>query len=251
MKFLIPLIAHLLGDFIFQSSNMANDKKIILKSFITHCLIYSGFITLSLIWLGPVKNTIFVILIIIISHTVIDYLRIKIQKKHEEYKMLDFTIFVFDQILHIFIIIGSVHFLKSTNNFGKVILDYMLMHISGKQLYNTLLITILYLICLSPTAVFIKKIFILFSFQREEESEIRDDLVKSGYLIGVFERIIILILGFNGQLAAIGFVLAAKSLARFNQLNDKNFAEKYLMGTLMSVIVALACVIIGNSIMIK
>jgi hypothetical protein len=58
-------------------------------------------------------------------------------------------------------------------------------------------------------------------------------------------------LGLNGQLGAIGFVLAAKSLARFNQLNDKSFAEKYLVGTLLSVVIALFCITIGNSILIK
>ncbi|HZK72111.1 MAG TPA: DUF3307 domain-containing protein, partial [Clostridia bacterium] len=72
--------------------------------------------------------------------------------------------------------------------------------------------------------------------------------IKSGYLIGVLERVIILTLGLNGQIGAIGFVLAAKSLARFNQLNDKSFAEKYLVGTLLSVAIALFCIVIGNSV---
>ena len=40
--------------------------------------------------------------------------------------------------------------------------------------------------------------------------------------------------------AAIGFVVAAKTLARFKQLDDRRFAEYYLLGTLASVSVALA-----------
>ena len=43
----------------------------------------------------------------------------------------------------------------------------------------------------------------------------------------MLEREIILILGLMGQFGAIGFVLTAKSLARFRQLEDKEFAEKY------------------------
>ena len=70
-------------------------------------------------------------------------------------------------------------------------------------------------------------------------------------LIGVLERIIILTLWLNGQLGAIGFVLAAKSLARFNQLSDRNFAEKYLVGTLLSVVIALFCITLGNALLIK
>ena len=47
-----------------------------------------------------------------------------------------------------------------------------------------------------------------------------------------------------GQYGAIGFVLTAKSLARFNQLNDQSFAEKYLVGTLLSSFLAIVCIAI-------
>ena len=43
----------------------------------------------------------------------------------------------------------------------------------------------------------------------------------------------------TGSTAAIGFVVAAKTLARFRQLDDRDFAEYYLLGTLASVAVAL------------
>ena len=38
--------------------------------------------------------------------------------------------------------------------------------------------------------------------------------------------------------AAIGFVIAAKTIARFRLLDDRDFAEYYLLGTLASVGVA-------------
>ena len=38
-----------------------------------------------------------------------------------------------------------------------------------------------------------------------------------------------------GGLFAIGLVIAAKTLARFKQLDDRDFAEYYLLGTLASV----------------
>lgn len=87
---------------------------------------------------------------------------------------------------------------------------------------------LMYIICLSPTAVFIKKVFVFFSIQDDTYIYRKEELISSGYLIGILERIIILTLGLNAQLGAIGFVLAAKSLARFKQLEDKSFAEKYL-----------------------
>ena len=56
--------------------------------------------------------------------------------------------------------------------------------------------------------------------------------MKAGSMIGQLERILIVILLLQNQYEAIGFVLVAKSIARFKQLDDKEFAEKCLVGTL-------------------
>lgn len=63
---------------------------------------------------------------------------------------------------------------------------------------------------------------------------------RSGELIGKLERVIVAALVLAGAASAIGFVLTAKSVARFKQMEDRNFAERYLVGTLLSVCVALA-----------
>ena len=60
-----------------------------------------------------------------------------------------------------------------------------------------------------------------------------------GATIGVLERLLIVTFVLIGAEAAIGFVIAAKTLARFKQLDDRGFAEYYLLGTLASVSVAL------------
>ena len=41
-----------------------------------------------------------------------------------------------------------------------------------------------------------------------------------------------------GEWSALGFVLAAKSVARFKELEDREFAEAYLVGTLTSFLIA-------------
>lgn len=56
----------------------------------------------------------------------------------------------------------------------------------------------------------------------------------AGKVIGAFERAIIVPMVFVGAYEAIGLVLAAKSIARFDQLKDRKFAEYYLIGTLAS-----------------
>jgi hypothetical protein len=51
----------------------------------------------------------------------------------------------------------------------------------------------------------------------------------------------------TGTDIAIGFVVAAKTLARFRLLDDRDFAEYYLLGTLASVSVAIVTALIGRA----
>jgi hypothetical protein len=60
-----------------------------------------------------------------------------------------------------------------------------------------------------------------------------------GATIGVLERLLIVTFVLTGSTAAVGFVVGAKTLARFRQLDDRDFAEYYLLGTLASVAIAL------------
>lgn len=60
-----------------------------------------------------------------------------------------------------------------------------------------------------------------------------------GRVIGILERWLVLTLLLVGQWGVIGFVLAAKSIARFDQLKEQTFAEYYLIGTLLSVLFAI------------
>jgi hypothetical protein len=215
-----------------------------------------------MICFGPSKNLICAVLTIILSHILIDFTKnvilSKLSIQRENSKTLKFVIFLADQAIHILIIIFSFHLLKGFNRFGKTLFNSVSVYIPYRQLYSAIIIVFLYMLCLSPAAAFIKEVFVLLSFEEAGgdnhceygndyfKCDLKHDLINSGYLIGILERIIILTLGLNGQIGAIGFVLTAKSLARFNQLSDKNFAEKYLIGTLLSSSIAILCVTIVN-----
>jgi hypothetical protein len=70
---------------------------------------------------------------------------------------------------------------------------------------------------------------------------------RIGATIGVLERLLIVTFVLTGSTAAIGFVVAAKTLARFKQLDDRDFAEYYLLGTLASVAVALGSALVAQA----
>jgi hypothetical protein len=60
----------------------------------------------------------------------------------------------------------------------------------------------------------------------------------AGRLIGMLERTLMLFLVLYGQWAAAVLLLTAKSIARFEELKERRFAEYYLVGTLTSLLVA-------------
>lgn len=70
---------------------------------------------------------------------------------------------------------------------------------------------------------------------------------RVGSTIGILERILIVVFVLTGTDVAIGFVVAAKTLARFRLLDDRDFAEYYLLGTLASVSVAIVSALIGRA----
>ncbi|MDI6641021.1 MAG: hypothetical protein QME68_01750 [Elusimicrobiota bacterium] len=57
----------------------------------------------------------------------------------------------------------------------------------------------------------------------------------------ILERFIILTFVLFNQYSAIAFIFTAKSIARFEELKNRDFAEYYLVGTLSSVAFAIFC----------
>jgi hypothetical protein len=70
---------------------------------------------------------------------------------------------------------------------------------------------------------------------------------RIGATIGILERLLVATFMVTGSQAAIGFVIAAKTLARFRQLDNRDFAEYYLLGTLASVAVAVASGLLASA----
>ncbi len=58
---------------------------------------------------------------------------------------------------------------------------------------------------------------------------------NTGRFIGILERLLVYVLVLDNQYEAIGLILAAKRFARFRELDQREFAEYVLIGTLLSV----------------
>lgn len=66
-----------------------------------------------------------------------------------------------------------------------------------------------------------------------------NQLPPRGRLIGYIERLLVISLTIIGAYPSIAFIIAAKSIARFKQLDDRNWAEYFLLGTLTSILLGL------------
>jgi hypothetical protein len=86
-------------------------------------------------------------------------------------------------------------------------------------------------------AVVVGHLFVRFILQRYPLPK-EGGLKGAGAMIGILERIFTLTLVLVGQYMALGLILTAKSIARFEDLKDRKFAEYYLIGTLSSMLFA-------------
>ncbi len=246
MLLIILIIAHFIADFYLQSENMAENKKESTKVLLAHCAIYAVIFALVNGVFVEGEFALLATLVIAISHLIVDFIKIKVDNKNEKYSVWFYT-FTFDQILHIGVITATYKLLNLAQS-TTVIYSKCLRFDKVEEI---VVYALLFAFLLKPVGVFVYK---LLPYLFKEEVETRSSGMfkglfleaekskkenKVGSVIGQLERMIIAILLLCGQYSAIGLVLTAKSIARFKQLEDKTFAEQYLIGTLISLTIAL------------
>ncbi|HKM34475.1 MAG TPA: DUF3307 domain-containing protein [Lachnospiraceae bacterium] len=249
----LVILSHILGDFYVQTKRMAEKKRKSIWYMLLHCFLYM--LCMYMVFVILTKsyiNGIVPVLIIGVSHLCVDYIKLKVVKRLQKY---GYFIFLVDQVIHIAILIGIYFWFREKS----MIIDVNLVKwFSRYSIREFVYILIAALVCWKPAALFISLVFkaIPKTVESPDDEVNMDDKVSSqaeigkiGSWIGILEREIILLLGLLGQYGAIGFVLTAKSIARYKQLEKKAFAEKYLVGTLLSSLIALACVTICSQMM--
>lgn len=102
------------------------------------------------------------------------------------------------------------------------------------------LIAFLLIICVSP--IILRVMFSTWHKELEINNKKSESLIDAGWAIGVIERLLIVFFVLVDFLSGIGFLLAAKSIFRFGDLNNaKNtkFTEYVLIGTFVSFLLAI------------
>jgi len=244
----LTVLSHVLTDFVFQSDSIVENKnELRLKGLFHHWL--TTFIVM-IIFLIPYELSVIVqfTLIVSIIHILVDILKTIFVRGNPEKRGL-FALII-DQLIHlatIILIIPLFNF-NLTDGFLNIIRklsDYSGINLGRLPIERVIITLIVYLYIVFGGAVFMRKLFD-YIYRNNTETVKRTfyaatniENVKTGKVIGILERTIVLTLFVTNNIASIAFVIAAKSLARFKNLSDKDFAEYYLIGTLASVLLAM------------
>ncbi|MFL2133889.1 DUF3307 domain-containing protein [Desemzia sp. FAM 24101] len=226
-------IGHVLGDFYFQSSTLARDKEYSGKKLWLHCLGYlitMVGVTLPFFGWSLVKIALWVSTL----HFLIDGSKFLAHRKYPIEKGKDTFVYLIDQGLHILVLltVGVYLSLSSITILPFSVVESVIAEL-GWTLESLLSWVLILLVLMQPCSITIKKV--LNYYRPTSEEHVDEGIPNAGALIGVFERVFILLMLYANQFTAIGFVLTAKSIARYNKISENpQFAEYYLLGTLLS-----------------
>lgn len=245
--FALVLTAHLISDFLLQTDKIANNKKELKvksgwRAMFTHAVITFILNVAALYFLLDGLWPLLGAAAITAAHLGIDIIKDMI-KCNKRYTLK----FVLDQITHAAAIAAIVHevLINTSQTFTGLysVLKPLLLLPDWSGESDKILWTIITgLICIWGGAYLIRSLLNDLNINLEEQIKKpnKGNNAHTGKWIGILERIAILILIPLDQWAAVGLLLTAKSIARHKNMEDKAYAEYYLIGTLLSFIIAVA-----------
>lgn len=230
------LVVHLLADFPLQPRSWVEDKarhRARSRFLVLHALLHgvlaawavAGFALLH----GGLSSAqvLTTLLVIAISHWLIDLLKVTLLTR-----ISLASGFLLDQCLHLAVIV-LLWLSLTPNTHG--LFAALASAIIGWQAG---LIAATYLLIYMPMGVLIGQLLAHWAPQMPPSAKAdNDSLLRAGKQIGYLERTLILTFVLIGQIPAVGFLLAAKSIFRFGDLrqsDDKMRTEYVLLGTLFS-----------------
>lgn len=210
------MLGHLIGDFALQPNNWVKnkqEKKIKSLYLYVHILIHFALLVMVLqadYWLA--------IIFITLSHYVIDVFKLYLTNKANERYM-----FVIDQVIHILILIGAAHYYYPQKFYSRTWFSDEFM------LLSTFLVFVTY-----ATSIIVK--YLIAPWDKELGFE-NKSIEGAGKYIGILERLFVFSFVLLDTWSAIGFLITAKSVFRFGDLNEgknRKLTEYVLIGTLLS-----------------
>lgn len=274
MLLLSLIIIHLIADFLLQTDEMVSEKrKYIKKHSLHHLLLTAILLTVfwmtSFHYLDFVHAVLFPAIFISATHFVIDFMKVKLvdgYEKRDNGFILSF--FILDQLMHLLMILLALQIfygIEITALFRRFA-ELAMNGDAEMSVQNQVLFVVIILFLGTVVSGHMIRILLgtlpgqLMTFEGKysfknvlKESDFplkgkgekglseeysymifnKHDLSR-GKLIGYIERLLVILLTFYSSYPAIAFIVTAKSIARFKQMDDRDWAEYFLLGTLSS-----------------
>lgn len=212
------IIAHLLTDFILQPSAWIRERQV--KKWRSGRLYWHALLTAGIAYLMAGLWTLWWLpVIIFISHLLIDT-----WKSYQPARMI---YFLADQLMHLTVLV--LLWISIFNQWSSA--GFFLAGLVSNIKFLTVLTS--YILITWPMGIMVG---LATEKWREEAGANTEGLARAGMWIGFFERFLILTFILIDQYTAVGLLIAAKSILRFNDKegNTQKKTEYVLIGTLMS-----------------
>ncbi len=249
-------LAHLLTDFVFQSSHLVQQKKNgqaigYFKHGAIHYLcavLAAAFFLPGAVW--SLRFQVAVIALTLI-HLSIDICKIQFSKSRP---LADGALaFVVDQVAHLITVVLAACWIERTSPVSIARTGLQALRAQSNQILLLLVVYVLVIFACGYLIRFVTKPLMRHIAKGKPQSpdsppnETPAQLSNAGMYIGWLERFLVLTALLLHSAATVGLIIAAKSIARYPQFHREQFAEYFLIGTLLSICVAF----VGGVVLLK
>jgi hypothetical protein len=247
--FLAVYLGHLLTDFVFQTTRLVEQKRRGMASgYLLHGLIhyFSAVIITGFVLRGSIllPRTHLVILGLTLVHLLIDLAKIEFAGRHPAND--GSLAYVGDQLLHFLTVVLAAWLLTPAVPFSE--LSNLLQQ--SRVLPNKVLaVPVIYVGVVFGGGYLIRFLVRSLATGVKSHSHERtsEQLQNAGLYIGWLERFLVITALLLQSPATVGLILTAKSIARYPEFKSERFAEYFLIGTLLSISIAL----VGGALLAK
>ncbi len=234
-------LAHLLADFVFQTQHLVDKKRAGKWSgYLLHGLIhYLSALALVGFFIKASAlsaKTYIVLLLLTTIHLLIDFTKMRLTASS---RLRDGSLaYIADQFLHFFTILLAAWILSPGITFHQFFSP-----VAGLRATQTkwLAVPVVYIAVVFGGGYLIRYLTRTLSegIKNHSPEKATEQLQNAGLYIGWLERFLVVTALLLQSPATIGLILTAKSIARYPEFKSERFAEYFLIGTLLSISIAM------------
>jgi hypothetical protein len=242
-------LAHLLADFVFQTDRLVSQKRAgKWRGYLWHGLIhYAAALALVAFFVKASAlsiKTYGVLLLLTAVHLLIDAAKIRLTSRGF---LPDGSLpYVADQLVHFLTVVLAAWILSPAVTFSQAFSP-----IGGLRSLQTkwLAVPVVYVAVVFGGGYLIRYLTRNLSegLKTHHPERATEQLQNAGLYIGWLERFLVITALLLQSPATVGLILTAKSIARYPEFKSERFAEYFLIGTLLSISIA----ILGGAILAK